>query len=96
MESNTSNVVYKNNKLFKLAKKRAAFKYNLLSFILVNIVIWSIWFTTFKNTSDNKWPWPLWPMLMWGIAICYTYLHTYFPKNYLAGKEYENLKNKQS
>ena len=95
MESNTINVVQEDEKLYKIAKKRAAFKYNLLSFILVNIFIWSLWLFYFKNKGNNLMPWPLWPMLMWGIAICYNYIKTYLPKNALALKEYQKLKIKQ-
>jgi 2TM domain len=95
MPSNTVTNVEKDNAFFKVAKKRAAFKYNLLSFILVNIFIWLLWLVYFKNSSNNLMPWPLWPMLMWGTAILYTYLKAYFAKTWLPKKQYQKLKFKQ-
>jgi 2TM domain len=95
MESNTFNIVEEENKLYKVAKKSAAFKYNVLSFILVNIFLWSLWLFYFKSANNHIMPWPLWPMLMWGVAIFYTYIKTYFPLNSFREKEYSKLKNKQ-
>jgi hypothetical protein len=93
MESNISNLSEEDQRLFKLAKKRTAFKFNIIVFFMFNIFTWSLWLFFSKKNSENTMPWPLWPMLMWTIAIIYTYFKTYVPKNYFSHREYLKLKN---
>lgn len=87
--------------LWKVAQKRAAFKYHVLIYFIMNIFFWTIWYISLKNThkiSEESIgiPWPVWPMLGWGIGVIFNYVGTYRSTNQLAEKEYDKLKNNQS
>ena len=88
----------RDEKLWKLAKKRARFKSSLITYILVNIFFWVIWyFTDHDHTIGvNNIPWPIWPTLGWGLGIAFEYADAYiFPKSNGAEREYEKLKGQQ-
>lgn len=82
--------------LWRLAKKRADFQRGLASYFIVNAFLWLIWwFTAGKNGANRELPWPIWPMLGWGIGLLFQYLNAYGGgKKDLVEKEYEKLKNK--
>ncbi|MGH2564483.1 MAG: 2TM domain-containing protein [Ginsengibacter sp.] len=84
---------------WKVAKKKAAFRFYLFIYVIVNCFLWTIWYI---NTANNinpggteKFPWPLWPMLFWGVGLLFNYFEVYKSKNSSAKKEYQNLKNNQ-
>jgi 2TM domain len=85
--------------LWKIAQKRAGFKYHLLIYSIVNIFFWVLWYTTHRNNvspgETRLLPWPLWPMFGWGIGVFFNYLSTYTSANRLAEREYQKLTNKQ-
>lgn len=41
------------NKLYSMARKRAAFRIHLMIFILVNALLWVIWYFVFRGTEAN-------------------------------------------
>jgi preprotein translocase subunit YajC len=56
--------------LWKIAKQRVAFKKNLFSYIITIVFLWGIWwFTIGKDQGFNGYPWPIWPMLGWGLGL---------------------------
>jgi hypothetical protein len=79
--------------LWEIAKRRASFKYHLLSYILFNAFFWIIWTVNGKEDySHNGLPWPVWPMLGWGIGLVFHFLGAYvFSERNDAEKEYEKL-----
>ncbi|MEP7164505.1 MAG: 2TM domain-containing protein [Ferruginibacter sp.] len=83
--------------LWEIAQKRAGFKTHLLSYIIVNGFFWAIWYFTGDNYDNNDFfPWPIWPMLGWGIGLAFHFAGAYiFPKANSVEKEYQKLKNKQ-
>ena len=86
----------KDKELWKLAKKRVAFKSHLLTYIGVNAMFWFIWYFSAGTEKDNDFPWPVWPMLGWGIGLAFSYLDAYvFTRQNAVEKEYDKLKNKQ-
>ncbi len=90
----------KDPRLWKEAQKRAAFKYHVLIYFIMNIFFWTIWYISLRNNATapaerNEIPWPVWPMLGWGIGVFFHYLSTYRHHDTLAEKEYEKLKNNQ-
>lgn len=99
MESNTNEVAFKDAELWKIAKKRAAFKYHLLIYIAANVFFWILWYLAPANDTlpaeRAPFPWPLWPMFGWGIGILFNYIGVYKSANHLAEKEYQKLKFKQ-
>ena len=79
--------------LMELARRRASFKYHLFSYLLVNTFLWILWFiSSGRNTYASAFPWPLYPMLGWGIGLFSHYVGAYvFPKQNLVEREYEKL-----
>lgn len=86
----------RDEQLWKLAKKRAAFQRSLASYFIVNAFLWLIWwFTSGRLGYNRELPWPVWPMFGWGIGLLFQYLNAYGGgKKDLVEKEYEKLKNK--
>jgi 2TM domain len=94
----------KDPELWEIAQKRAGFKSHLVSYIVVNAFLWAIWFFTgnqhkglhFNEWSNDNYPWPIWPMLGWGIGLAFHYAGAYvFPKANSIETEYQKLKNQQ-
>lgn len=89
----------KDERLWKIAKKRADFQRSLASYFIVNAFLWALWwFTSGRHQHGfNFVPWPVWPMLGWGVGLVFQYLNAYGGNsNDLAEKEYEKLKKQQS
>lgn len=68
--------------LWKQAKARVGFKMHLRSYLIVNAGLWLIWgLTTFSFRDGNAdglgFPWPLFPMLGWGIGLASHYFSVY-------------------
>jgi len=86
----------KDEKLWKLAKKRADFQDSLIGFVIVSVICWAVWyFTTGRSAARLGTPWPLWVMFGLGIALVFKFLNAYkTDRNTLAEREYEKLKNK--
>ena len=85
----------KERELWKLAKKRVGFKRHLATYIVINAFFWFLWYFTDRNDEDSAGvPWPIFPMLGWGIGIMFSFLGAYvFVKQDSVEKEYEKLKN---
>jgi 2TM domain len=83
--------------LWEIAQKRASFKSHLLSYIIVNGFFWVLWYFTEDHYGNNElFPWPVWPMLGWGIGLAFHYAGAYiFPKSNSIEREYQKLTNKQ-
>lgn len=87
----------KDEKLWRMAKKRASFKQNLASYLIINALLWGIWwYTQGRHSRNMDWPWPLWVMIFWGMGVIFNYLDAYRgDKETMAEKEYEKLKKQQ-
>jgi cytochrome c oxidase assembly factor CtaG len=96
MDNNSPNTGEKDPQLWAIAKKRAAFKRDLVIYIAVNGFLWIIWLLTNQHTNHRGIPWPVWPMAGWGIAMIIQYFEAFrYPVENTAEKEYEKLKRKQ-
>lgn len=88
----------KDDRLWRIAVKRAEFRRNLYTYMVINIMLWAIWwFTKGSKTGgfDGGWPWPAWVALFWGIGLAFQYFQAYQGnKSDLAEEEYEKLKRK--
>jgi 2TM domain len=51
----------------KRVKSRQEFVQHLVSYVLVNLLLWGIWFAT--NADRSGTPWPLWVTGFWGVAL---------------------------
>ena len=91
----------KDPQLWEIAQKRASFKTHLASYIIVNSFLWAIWYFTDHrydplDIDGGNLPWPVWPMLGWGIGIAFHFAGAYvFPKVNTVEREYQKLKDQQ-
>jgi hypothetical protein len=82
--------------LWKLAKKRVGFKRHLATYIVINALFWALWYFTDHNDEQSGFPWPIFPMLGWGVGLMFSFLGAYvFVKHNAVEKEFEKLKGKQ-
>ncbi|KAA9332131.1 2TM domain-containing protein [Hymenobacter busanensis] len=93
--------------LWRLAKARAKFKAHLLTYASVNALLWLIWLLTHnthhvrlhhRGPFDWNLPWPVWPMLFWGLVLVWQGLCAYGFANTLHSpeREYDRLlRNRQ-
>ena len=96
MEQYSKTTEEKDAGLWAIAKKRAGFKRDLVTYIVINVFLWLIWLFTNKSYTNSGVPWPVWPTAGWGIAIVIQYFEAYkYPKENSTEKEYEKLKKKQ-
>ena len=96
MTSNTVSPEEKDKTLWRIAKKRAAFKRHLSTYLIVNAFLWAIWFFNGQHYSHSGLPWPAWASLGWGIGLAFNYASAYHNTDLdNTEKEYQKLKNKQ-
>ena len=88
----------KDQELWRLAKKRVGFKRHLATYIIINLFFWVLWYIGDRKDPDEDYsgiPWPIFPMIGWGIGIIFSFLNAYvFTKHDSIEKEYQKLKNK--
>lgn len=86
----------KDPQLWDLAGRRASFKSHLVTYIIVILFLWGIWY--FANGRIYGFaPWPIWPTLGWGIGLAFHYAAAYVtPKSNSIDKEYEKLMRQKS
>lgn len=85
----------KDERLWKIAKRRAEFKKHVLTYLIINIFLWGIWAFSSIRHGDFSFPWPAFVTLGWGIGLGFNYISAYTGfKDQLTQKEYEKLLNK--
>ncbi|WP_400192164.1 2TM domain-containing protein [Hymenobacter sp. B81] len=62
--------------LWRMARRRAAFKSHLVTYVFVNALLWAIWYFTGAYTHGFV-PWPVWPSVFWGLGLAIQGLTTY-------------------
>jgi 2TM domain-containing protein len=83
----------KDRELWRIAKKRVGFKRHLGTYVIINTMFWLVWL--FTDEKDQSFPWPVWPMLGWGIGLAFNFLEAYVnTKSDAIEREFEKLKNK--
>ena len=97
LETETRNIMESTDQqLWAIARSRAKFKRSLGSYSIVIPFLWVIWFLTSQDKDINRIPWPIWPMLGWGIGLAIQYLKAYVIQvGSLEQREYDKLKNTQ-
>lgn len=79
--------------LWKLAKKRVGFKRHFATYLIINTFLWLLWYFTDRNNESAGVPWPIFPMLGWGIGILFSFLNAYvFTSKDSVEREYEKLR----
>ncbi|USQ03442.1 helix-turn-helix domain-containing protein [Aquirufa antheringensis] len=94
LETETRNIMESTDQqLWAIARSRAKFKRSLGSYSIVIPFLWVIWFLTSQDKDINRIPWPIWPMLGWGIGLAIQYLKAYVIEvGSLEQREYDKLK----
>jgi hypothetical protein len=74
--------------LHEIARKRVDFKTHIVVYVVINAALWIIWFVTGRG-----YPWPVWPMVGWGIGVLFHYMFDYRPARFLSEEEeYKKLR----
>jgi 2TM domain len=83
--------------LWRLARKRAAFRRHLISYFVINAFLWALWWLTVgRHGLRGGVPWPVWVMLGWGVALAFGYFNAYGDSSKrMTEKEYERLKKEK-
>jgi hypothetical protein len=91
METNQNSTTnQKDMSLWHTAKKRAGFKWSLLSYLVINSFFVALWLL-----GDKGYFWPIWCMLGWGVGLVFQYFKAYHKTGVFSiEKEYEKLQEK--
>jgi hypothetical protein len=84
----------KDPQLWEMAQRRVGFRVHLITYIVMNIFFWVLWFINGNGGKEyhGPFPWPVWAMGGWGIGLLFHFLGVYvFSKQNLVEKEYEKL-----
>ena len=83
--------------LWAIARKRAKFKRSFGAYSVVIPFLWIIWYITMPGEIRfNFLPWPIWPMLGWGLGLGIQYVNAYVIQvGSLEQREYDKLKTNQ-
>lgn len=93
----------KDPSLWQIAHKRASFKRHAITYVIVNVFLWIVWYMSAmrQHIDLGSWgwghfPWPLWTTVGWGIGLAFHFASAYvFPETNAVEREYEKLKNKK-
>ncbi len=86
----------RDEKLWRIAKRRAHFQRDLMSYLFTNTILITLWYLTSGTKSHF---WPGWVLVFWGIGLVTQYYRAYIRPHDddLAEQEYQKLlKEKQN
>ena len=87
----------KDPQLWHLAQRRASFKGHFATYLIMSVFFWALWYFTGGRTYNSGVPWPVWPMLGWGIGVAFHYIGAYVnTRSNSVEKEYEKLMNERN
>jgi hypothetical protein len=83
----------KDPQIWQLARRRASFRKQFATYVIVNAFFWAIWFFSEDHSQGIGFPWPVWPMIGWGIGIAFSWYGAYGggANNDPVESEYEKL-----
>ena len=68
----------RNDYLWRKAQSRVAFKRHAITYVLVNTGFWIMYFVMQNQPWGGRiHPWPIWPMIGWGIGLASHYFGAY-------------------
>lgn len=83
----------RDEQLWRRAKARANFRNHLMTYLIINGALWAIWLLT---GAHGEVPWPVWPMLGWGLALAFQYYNAFHKDPYGDTiREYEKLQQEK-
>jgi hypothetical protein len=79
--------------IWELARKRAGFKKNLVSYAFTNLAMIALWLFT---AGGHAYFWPFWGILGWGFQLAMQYASCYHGNDlHGAQAEYDHLKKQE-
>ncbi len=81
-------------KIWKMAEKRIAFKRHLYAYIVINIFLIGLWYFSGYKRGDASGYWFIYPLFGWGIGLAFSYWSAYHDDISAVDKEYNKLKEK--
>lgn len=82
--------------LWQTAHRRVSFKKHLVSYVIVNLFLWLVWFFTGPQIEEPGLPWPIWSGIGWGIGLAFHYFNAYVANPYNSvEREYDKLTGNQ-
>jgi|GEM_PF-2590155 len=71
----------KKEKTVKSNKAVVTFRYHFLIYFIIMLLLWVLWYIGLKAGTQTleqrtSFPWPVWPMVIWGIALIYHYRYS--------------------
>ena len=82
----------KDPQLWELARRRASFRTHFIIYLVMVVFFWAVWYLSGPGERGSRYPWPVWPMLGWGIGVLFHYLGAYVKTGAGATeREYEKL-----
>ena len=79
--------------LWKIAKKRSAFKMSVAVFLIINAFLVGLWYFT---SGPGSYFWPAWPMFAWGMGLAFSFFDAYLSTGpFSEEREFEKIKKKQ-
>jgi hypothetical protein len=82
----------KDPQLWDLARRRASFKSHFTTYVIMSVFFWALWYLTGGARYNSMLPWPVWPMLGWGIGVAFHYIGAYVsPRSHATEREYQKL-----
>ena len=78
----------RNERLWKIARRRTRFKNGAITYLLVNTMLIAIWYFT---SGSPTFFWPIFPLVFWGIGLALNYYQAYWEKGNSVQKEYDKL-----
>jgi hypothetical protein len=78
--------------LWHLARRRASFRVHLGVYLIMSVVFWLLWSFTNDPQYNDGLPWPVWPMLGWGIGVAFHYIGAFVShRSNAVEREYQKL-----
>ncbi|HET8963023.1 MAG TPA: 2TM domain-containing protein [Chitinophagales bacterium] len=81
-------------KMWKMAEKRIAFKRHLFAYIVINIFLVGLWYFSNYKQGENAGFWFIYPLFGWGIGLAFNYWSAYHDDIGAVDKEYNKIKEK--
>lgn len=88
---------FKNN--WNTPSTRTVFKWHVVAFIIFIVLMWIMWYIgieadkTLRSNNYTKFPWPVWPMLIWALVLRYHYNAVYGKRKRLPDDFFEKKKS---
>lgn len=82
-------------KLYEEAQARVNFKRHLVFYLIINGLIWAIWYFLRARNGYYDGFWPVWSTLGWGFGVLSHYFGVYSKNQNAIEKEFNKLKKER-